>query len=281
MVDNIKAIVTIALGNRFIRMTRNFCQKNWEEYARKHNYDLIFIEEPLDNTERAQKRSASWQKLLVCSQEWAKKYERIVWVDADVLINPNAPDISEGIPIDKIGAVNETQQPTKDQHHKAIKRMYRVWGKDGLVFNESYHVPDYYKEYGIYCNFHDIVQCGIMVWSPQHHAEFLKSVYDNYEDHDNRLNYEMRPTSYEILKNNLVHWLDPRFNKLMHLEKAAYYPFLLDSKLLPRFHKKAIRKTVLNTIFFNNYFLHFIGCVPEMKYIEWKNNKLEYIMIKD
>jgi hypothetical protein len=117
-----------------------------------------------------------------------------------------------------------------------------------------------------------------MVLSPEHHAGVLKNVYDTYEDNDNRLNYEMRPTSYEILKNDLIYWLDPRFNKLMHLEKAAYYPFLLDSKLLPRFHKKAIKKTVLNAIFFNNYFLHFIGCVPEMKFINSQENNLEYIM---
>ncbi len=275
---NSKAIVTIALGKRFIKMTRNYCQENWEAYAEKHGYDVIFIEDPLDTSERARKRSASWQKLLVCSQDRLQKYERIVWVDADVLINPNAPDIAEGVPLEKIGAVNEREQPTKDEHLKAIRRMYRVWGVQGLEFNESYAVPEYYKEYGIECDLQDIVQCGIMVWSPKHHAEFLKWVYDNYEDNDNRLNYEMRPTSYEILKNNLVHWLDPRFNKLMHLEKAAYYPLLLGKNLLPGFHKNAIRKATINTIFFNNYFLHFIGCVKEMKFIEWKNNKLEYLM---
>lgn len=268
---NNKAIVTIALGKKFVRMTKNYCQKNWEAYAQKHGYDVIFIEEPLDKSERAQKRSPSWQKLLVCSQEWAKKYERIVWVDADVLINPNAPDISKNVPLDKIGATNEREQPIKDHHILAISRMYKHWGLLGLEFNESYAVPEYYKEYGIDCDLQDIVQCGILVWSPQHHAKFLKYVYDNYEDNDHRLNYEMRPTSYEILKNNLVHWLDPRFNYLMHLIKAAYYPYLLDHKKLPWHCRKQIRKTTLQTIFENSYFLHFIGCVKEMEFIDWKN----------
>lgn len=277
MMTNNKAIVTIALGKRFVKMTKKYCQANWQAYAHKHGYDVIFIEEPLDNSERAKKRSASWQKLLVCSQDLANKYERIVWVDADVLINPNAPDISYGVPLEKIGAVNETCQPTKEDHHKAIRRMYKIWGQNKLEFNESYHVPDYYKEYGIECDIHDIVQCGIMVWSPKYHAEFLKSIYDNYEDNDNRLNYEMRPTSYEILKNNLVYWIDPKFNKLMHLEKVAYYPYLLDSKFLPRFFKNVIKKITINTIFYNNYFLHFIGCVKEMKYIDWKTNKMDFL----
>ena len=48
--------------------------------------NLICIEQPLDDSARAQKRSPCWQKCLILGEESVNKYDRVVWVDADVLM---------------------------------------------------------------------------------------------------------------------------------------------------------------------------------------------------
>ena len=36
----------------------------------------------------------------------SRNYERVVWVDADIVINPQSPPICDGVPIELIGAVD-------------------------------------------------------------------------------------------------------------------------------------------------------------------------------
>jgi hypothetical protein len=101
-----KAIVTIALGEKYLTTWRRVCEANWYAYAQKHGYDIVCIDAPLDPSARARQRSPSWQKCLILGQDAIRKYERVVWVDADILINVGAaPSIVEGVPVDKVGAV--------------------------------------------------------------------------------------------------------------------------------------------------------------------------------
>jgi hypothetical protein len=95
-----KAIVTLALGEKYVAMFEKMCRDEWENYCVKFGFDLIVIKQPLDISDRAIKRSPAWQKLLILSQDWSKKYEQIVWIDTDILINcQNSPDICQGTPV--------------------------------------------------------------------------------------------------------------------------------------------------------------------------------------
>ena len=161
-----RAIVTIAVGKRFNRMVNKICRENWELYAAKYGYELIVIDELLDNSERGRSRCAAWQKCLILSQKWSDKYERIVWIDTDILINPNAPDICDGIAEDKIGAVNEFTSPTRESYNLALSRMYEHW--TNLKYNPviNYGAKEYYKSFGIDCDFEE----GFWGY-PEHHED--------------------------------------------------------------------------------------------------------------
>jgi len=264
---NSKAIVSIAAGKRFVRMADRFCRENWKLYADKHGYDLIILNTPPDPND---KRVAAWQKCLVCSQDWSKNYERIVWVDTDIIINPNSPDICEGVPLEKVGAVNEFTFPTREEYQIALGRMYKHW--ENLGFNPvvNFSAPEYYKNFGIECDFQDVVQTGVMVFNPKIHREMLEHVYYNYEEKG--LNYEMRPLSYEILRNNFEFWIDKKFNMHIQFLKALYYPYLLnlDVKKPSCFFQKEALKLNIETMFANSHFLHFTGATEEMKLLNWK-----------
>lgn len=280
-----KAIVTLAIGNEYINEFNQLCKANWQKYCDKYNYDLICITSPLDNSERAQARSPAWQKCLVLSQDWSQKYDRIVWVDTDVLINSNSPDISENIPIEKIGITDEFSQPNKEFYKLAIERMNKTWEKihPGLKLYTT--AEEFYKHYGFDDYFEEVAQTGVMVLSPKYHRELFEHVYYNYEEKG--LNYEMRPLSYEIIKNEFAHFIDQRFNYLWLYDKVRHYPFTFEEKkhkklwgFIKRKNKEydKFRKHCLQTAFVNSYFMHFVARSNEIRNVNTEIDTYEKIM---
>ena len=125
-----KAIVTLVIGIRFQQMFDAACRPSWKAYCAKYGYDLFVIDKPLDVSPRAQARSPSWQKLLILSQDWAKDYDTIVWVDADVIINMGrARDISDGVEPKLVGGVDAYSMPTREFQAVAYAEMTANWRK--------------------------------------------------------------------------------------------------------------------------------------------------------
>jgi hypothetical protein len=248
-----KAIVTIAIGERYSQMFHLVCQNNWMEYCDRFSYDLILISDSLDKSERAKLRSVAWQKLLILSQEWASEYDRIVWVDVDVIMNSNyAYDICDGVPVEKIGAVDSYSIPTREIHRIALSRLYDGWKSSCMPFIENLSPGQYYTNRGINGGHLDnVVQTGVMVCSPIHHREIFEKVYYGYEDKNGaEWNYEMPSLSFELLQNNLVHWISPRFNFCVSDVEAAFYYNSKDSHL--------------KDIYDLSVFMHFAGCAHKM-----------------
>lgn len=279
--SNRKAIVTIAVGDAYLRLWRGKCQKGWQKYADKYDYDVICIETPLDDSERARQRSASWQKCLIFGHEDIEKYERVVWVDADIVINfENAPCIAAAVPIEKVGAVNAWAMPTPELAQVALDRLYDYWGESCTIRDRT--AQDYYASYGIAADFDQVVQAGVLVFSPPHHRRLLEKVYFDYEE-TGKGNFEMRPLSYELIKADYVHWLDHRFNLVWLVYKVLYYPFLLEEprlenrifakikqKLFSISHelsRSELNKLCVAAAFKNSFFLHFAGNLKDIELI--------------
>jgi len=116
------------------------------------------------------------------------------------------------------------------------------------------------------------------------HKEILEKVYHNYEDNRPAYwHYEMRPLSYELIRQNMVEWLDMRFNYVVENQKAfnylhrypknivqrifrgikiKYYPFILWTGLV------AWEEELILKSFNEGYFIHFAGNAKEMVFIE-------------
>jgi hypothetical protein len=214
------AIVTLLLGRPYWLAWHEVCEPGWRAYAERHGYDIIAIDRSLDVTPRAMARSPAWQKCLVLQPSIVGGYERIVWLDADIVINPNAPAVSSDVSIEKVGAVDEFTYPTLDAHQAFWQRMVaqernphlaRIW--------RSYLDPrDYYGIWGLPRRGDHVVQTGVLVLSPRYHRELLEHVYYSYENKGGpELNYEMRPLSFEIQERNLQHWIDARFNATLNV----------------------------------------------------------------
>jgi hypothetical protein len=261
------AIVTLAIGTRYLQRWKRLCQANWRQYAEKYGFDLICLDSPIDDSERARKRSPAWQKCLILTQDFAARYERIVWVDADILINPASPCIVQDVPLEKVGAVDEYSSPTPEQYRKYLQVLYRFWEARGVPFIRNETAEEYYRQYGLPLAFPRVVQAGVMVLSPRHHRQILEETYFSYEEKGSAIwNYEMRPLSYELLKADCVHWLDYRFNTLWTHYQSWKYPTLRANPkytLLLLHPKPTVAKECAARAFTESYFLHFAGCREE------------------
>lgn len=277
-----KAIVTLLIGQHYQQRWKTICAKNWQRYADKHDYDLICIDKPLDTSAMAHGRSPAWQKCLILGDERVKRYDKVVWIDSDILINPNSPCIVSNVTEDKVGAVSAFTQfaeplPGKDQ--MLIDRIIEFWNwpyRNAKEFYSGALLPD---------SFDQVVQTGVMVLSPHIHNSILEYTYHHY-DETPLSNFEMDALSYELLKANCIHWLDDKFNKIWLACMAMHYPLLLPPKKteikpirvwkrLTRGHyqlpPKKATTPALNIAFLNNYFLHFAGTA---QYMPWVNTNI-------
>ncbi len=264
-----KAIVTLAIGTKFLETWKRYCEPNWRQYATKHGYDLICIDKPLDTTARAKRRHLSWQKCLILSQDLVKQYERVVWLDADMLINTSsAPSVTEGVPVEKIGVVEIWSQPHPQWYQECLKRMYEFWGPHAII---NYAPREYYTKYGFPCSFDQVPGNAVMVLSPTYHHELLERNYYEYEDKGSAFNAEMRPFSYEVMKAGCAHWLDYRFCLQWWELRFMYYPFLISppskrtyvsrskwrlGKVLRTWSATGYTQLCINAAFQNSFFLH-------------------------
>ena len=255
---NSKAIVTLAVGPGFAARWHSICEPHWRRYCERHGYDLICFEEPLDTSERARRRSPAWQKCLILGQPLVQRYEQVVWVDSDILPNPEAPSVAESVAVERVGAVDEYSMPTREIHSRVLAKLYRRWDADGIAYVHNLTAPEYYARFDLPPTFDAVVQTGVLVLSPSHHRELLEDVYERYEDKGPGFNYEMRPLSYELLRAGVVDWLDPRFNYIWGHYKALHFPFLVTHPRHPRAAECAARALA------DVHFLHFTGSLDEM-----------------
>ena len=259
-----KAIVTLAIGEVYRERWLRYCAPLWEAYARRHGYDLFCLTMPLDESPRAIARSPAWQKCLILSHPMLRDRDRVIWVDSDVAIHPDAPDIAATVPIEQVGAVDEFSAPTAEDHRLALRRFNRAWQQQepNIVLPETVSSAEYYQQVQLPPRFTQVVQTGVLVLSPRYHRDLLELVYYKYEDAGGPLwNYEMRFLSYELLDRDRVSWLDPRFNALWMMYKALHEPALL---MYRRGEHRAMFLQRLASAYRDNYFLHFAGCAMEM-----------------
>ena len=134
---------------------------------------------------------------------------------------------------------------------------------------------------GLPPDFDQVVQTGVLVLSPTHHRALFEKVYYEYEDKGGReFHMEMPPLSYELLKADLVHWIDGRFNVNWIYEAILHYPFLANLDKTPgtvgRVKRRVgrwvlhVQQACMTTAFSLGYFLH-IGGGDTFRLMKWVN----------
>ena len=228
-------LVTIAIGEKYLDEYKSLFYKSQINYAMKNGYDFKVITEFLDKDIK-ENASISFNKILVCNQEWSNDYDFIIFIDADILININAPPIHNYVEYgDCIGIIDEYSQPTKERRLKIQRQM-------GWETSAS----DYYKLCGLNIETDMVFNSGVLVLQPRKHKYFLQYIYNKYLKesltHYRGFHFEQSCIGYEIQKEKLYKVLDNKFNAVWNLTK-------MDN----------IENISLNKYFNENYFIHFAG----------------------
>ena len=166
-----KAIVTLVVGPAYAERFERLCRKNWAAYAERHGYDVIVIRDPLDASARAANRSPAWQKCLILGIPEVFAYDRVVWVDSDIYLNPAAPSIVEGVPLERIGVTDEHAYPSPERRQAILKGIHASAPEEGELnkrFWQACFDPGAWHAYmGLPTGQAHIVQTGVMVMSPR------------------------------------------------------------------------------------------------------------------
>lgn len=256
-----KAIVTLLIGDEYLQIWRTLSMNSWLSYADKFGFDVIAILSPLDESDRGKSRSPAWQKLLILDQAWSQHYDRIVWMDSDIVISNSAPDIIDSAPDrEKIGVCTDVQLSVVDRHvyHERLRNM-------------EMRPAEQMEQHFRYCtNMHNHLvngavwqeefNTGVMVFAPDRHNGLLTGLY-----YDGKVStsprHEQPFLSALINHRKLASFLSKRFNMevnpIIVLSQFSQGP--ITEQIMPVF------LDFLRNELKKSYFLHFAGSMNLMK----------------
>lgn len=242
-------IAVITLGQKHTKMWLDVFAPTVQAYADRHGYDVVQIREPIDPDST---KPPQWQKLLLAGHAGLNDYSKIVYLDSDVMCNPDAPAIAEGVPDGKIGAV--TWQGSYFNDPVIFDWFVSSWRQNEMKFIRDAGLKSFadLAVMGGYPPYNDWLNSGVMVFD-QSHAEFFRNIYEN-EPQSEHSSYEQQALSYWLCKKHpdLLHPLDRRFNQIWYLIREMHYPFITE------LHQDSyiISRCVLAALM-GNHFLHF------------------------
>jgi len=203
------AIVTLAVGDRYREIWQRLCLPTWSIYARRHGFDLCMIDRPIDDSEAARRRGLSWQKLLIGTVKSLQQYEHLIWIDADIVINPgDVPSILDGLKPGRIGAVRYHALLRHPLFSAAYGRL--CGGREPGEFCASI-----FRGYGFPGDSTEMLQGGVLA-VPAALLPFLESIYRRYEIAGHEQYQEQPILSWELQNAGLIQLLDERFNAVWY-----------------------------------------------------------------
>lgn len=235
-------LTTICIGEKYLEQYNLVFRQSQEAYALRHGYDFKVITEYISDPHP---KLISMNKILVSDEH----YDFIVFVDADVLISPDAPPIHDAYDFgDKIGVVSQNQ-PDKYAKYMVQKTMNWELTAEQYYLNKSGHILDT----------EDVINTGVLVIQPKKHKEFLENIFKKYSENQkwspHGFHYEQSVTGYELQINNMAFFMDYKWNAIWMIHKI---------------YNQISRKNVNLVEFYkNNYFIHLAGgCDINVAYTE-------------
>jgi ADP-heptose:LPS heptosyltransferase len=178
------AVVTLNIGKKYQELFK-INKHCFENYAKKINADFIQI------TEQKISEIPQYEKFIIF--DLLNKYERIIYLDQDIIIREDCPNLFDIVPIEKLGVFNE----------------FPFVNRIGVIDNFAKHLNINCKEDNKYYN------TGVMIISKNHQSIFekpIKEINDNFYE-QTYLNIKMRELDYIDYKDK-IYELDPIFNRM-------------------------------------------------------------------
>jgi hypothetical protein len=235
------AIVVFVIGEKYVNTFNTYFKLNLEQYCNKHSYELIILNELIQKEDNFDKKKFFWQRLLIPNK--FKNYDFVISLDADIYVNPNAPELPlKEIPKGKIGAVNERKYLGNYEWREEVQKKNNWKDITGI---------EWYALSGENKSYNDHINGGLVIYQPEYHSEILKKLYD--DNIQNYLKYHQDDQSILssfLIDNDLIYWLDERFNRVWFFWKEIMYPFF-------DICNEDLKQIMILNYISLNYFCHF------------------------
>jgi hypothetical protein len=208
------AIATIVIGSDYRKVYDRIFRPSVERYAARHGYDLLLFEDYLAGYAFRGPAAMSAMKMLLPWHERAMAYDRLMVLDADILIHGGAPPFHRLEIGDGIGAVDEWPQPTLSERLEIQRRA-------GWEMSPR----EYYASAGLTFDSDIVVNGGMFVCSPARHGAFFRDLAERHIAQLARLprgsRYEQPVLNYELQTAGLLRLLPAAWNRIWPLHRPS------------------------------------------------------------
>lgn len=153
------AVVTLSIGSRpFVGITLPFMKAYAERIGAAFHVVNQREHEALQTAGTAYSSStssaASRFLKLPLLEYFLKRYERILFLDDDILVSANMPDLFAAVPCDAIGATVERHKPVGwhatqwtsacdlyDMNHACEPKRWQIWNSGVMLLSRAVHAP--------------------------------------------------------------------------------------------------------------------------------------------
>lgn len=208
-------LVTVVIGPLYQRMYKALFYENHKAFARKFGYDIHVVTDFLDK-KQAHSCFISLQKSLVCSQAFSARYNKLIYVDADILFNlQNASPHDLLVDNEKIYIADEFSQPSPNTRLE-IQRLNN-WERTAT---------EYYALADLVLETESVLNTGFMVLCPDLHKNILEDIYAEatrigFNHPRGGFHFEQAMIGYAFQKNNCWKALPNEWNALWAIQKMA------------------------------------------------------------
>ena len=277
------AIVTIAIGEKYYNLWKKNSSKLWINYCKKYDLGLYIVDNDLVSKDNKVWKKATWQKLLIPEEikKTGLNLERVCYLDTDILISPNAPNIFDFHESETIGLVsvrNKLPFPLENVLRKmAFQRNLHYSNNYPLDSSLFISLDEVYKFHGLE-NMGDECCMGLILFNPRLHGKQMKKSFEKYSSDIKTVTNggDQTHLNYEFHKFAKVSKLDYKFQAIWPYEMAWYYDFLYRKNYQTN---QSLIRDCIESCLSRNHFLHFAGSWHESemfnvgKFFEDKNIK--------
>ena len=235
------ALAVVVLGPAYHAQYMKLFHESHAAYAKKYSYNLSIFSEWISSGPgpSVALSGASMQKYALLNTVWAQNFDYVVYLDADILINPSAPAVHLIFPSlgRGIGAVDEYEEPTGRFED-------RVYVQRAMKWEDS--PQKYYALAGFDLNTTHVLNGGMMIFQPALHSKFAMNMSTRY-DHQSRshprgMHFEQAATGFELITQGMWARVPPVWNALWIIQRL--YPQNIET---------------LQQFIDRNYFVHLAG----------------------
>lgn len=208
MKDRVVCVMSVGAG-KYLKQYE-LVKENIMAYAKKCHADFKFINEYID---KDLKRDIYSQKLLI--PDYLREYEQVLFLDLDILISPDCPDIFALMPQD-IGLMAEVNP-------RESARFRKIYAGNERILNET--VQDYFTSRGFAADEKLIgnINGGVLLFRPRLVADLFKEYYMSMKSQGENTAFEEAPMAYYTQTRGLFKELDYKYNCMPYFEIGNAY----------------------------------------------------------